>query len=64
MLSLYGWTAGRTDRGTTVKQYAPDLSMRGHKNAMKSDKLPNELQSFHTYFAKYQILIPKYTRIS
>ena len=22
----------QTDRRTTVKQYAPDLSMRGHKN--------------------------------
>ena len=27
MLSLV-----QTDRRTTVKQYAPDLSMRGHKN--------------------------------
>ena len=27
-----GWTDIRTDRHTTVKQYAPDLSMQGHKN--------------------------------
>ena len=25
-------TDGRTDRRTTVKQYAPDLSIQGHKN--------------------------------
>ena len=25
-------TDGWTDRQTTVKQYAPDLLMRGHKN--------------------------------
>ena len=27
-----GWADGPTDRQTEVKQYAPDLSMRGHKN--------------------------------
>ena len=33
MLSLCRQTDGQTtDRRTTVKQYAPDLSMRGHKN--------------------------------
>ena len=32
MLSLCRQTDGRTDRLTTVKQYAPDLSMWGHKN--------------------------------
>ena len=26
-----GRTNGRTDRRTTVKQYAPDLSIRGHR---------------------------------
>ena len=36
MLSLCrqtdGWTDRLTDRQTTEKQYASDLSMRGHKN--------------------------------
>ena len=27
-----GRTDGRTDRQTVQKQYAPDLSIRGHKN--------------------------------
>ena len=27
-----GWTNRQSDRRTTVKQYAPDLSIRGHKN--------------------------------
>ena len=26
------WIHRQTDRWTTVKQYAPDLSIRGHKN--------------------------------
>ena len=32
MLSLCRQTDGGTDRLTRVKQYAPDLSMWGHKN--------------------------------
>ena len=33
MLSFYGkFVQTDTDGRTTVKQYAPDLSMRGHKN--------------------------------
>ena len=34
MLSFYVkfWTDRKTDRWTLVKQYDPDLSMRGHKN--------------------------------
>ena len=27
-------TDGRTDRGTMVKQYAPDLSIQGYKNKL------------------------------
>ena len=42
MLSLYrrrdGHTDRRTDRRTTVKQYAPDLSIRGNKNVVKIRK--------------------------
>ena len=40
MLSFYvkfEQTDGRTDRMTTVKQYAPDLSMRGHKKQLKNN---------------------------
>ena len=29
----FGQTDPQTDGRTTVKQYVPDLSMRGHKNA-------------------------------
>ena len=32
MLSLCRQTDGRTDRRTTVKQYALNFSIRGHKN--------------------------------
>ena len=29
-----GQTDGQTDRRTTVKQYAPELSIQGHKNGL------------------------------
>ena len=33
---MNGWTDRRKDRRTTVKQYAPDLSILGHKNLQRA----------------------------
>ena len=40
-----GQPDGRTDRRTTVKQYAPDLSIRGHKNRIEYN---NTIQFVHS----------------
>ena len=53
MLSFHVKTDGQTNRQTTEKQYAPDLSIRGHKKLVTSifflshhdsilDSLPND----------------------
>ena len=42
MLSLCRQTDRRMDRRATVKQYAPDLSIQGHKN---HDVRPNRLST-------------------
>ena len=49
----------QTDGRTTVKQYAPDLSIRGHKNISKLIPLQRQLFKTHIAFQlhpKLQIL--------
>ena len=49
----------QTDRPTTVKQYAPDLSIRGHKKLQEGmDRCtdPHEIAEMLKTFAKHNLL--------
>ena len=48
MLSLCGHTDAEMDGRTTVKQYAADLSIRGHKNIYKTIRVKVQLQNILT----------------
>ena len=43
----------QTDRRTTVKQYAPDLSMRGHKNQDEYER--SQFFNFFFFSEKFKI---------
>ena len=45
MLSLCRQTVGQTDGRTTVKQYAPDLSIREYKNTQDIRKARGKAQA-------------------
>ena len=44
-----GWMDGQTDRLTTVKQYAPDLSMRGITSCVCETLMPMKHPSFEKH---------------